>query len=228
MEWLNREINLIGKDGISILNNTEITVFGLGGVGSYVLETLVRAGVGNINIVDNDVIDKTNINRQIYALSSTIGKKKVDIAMIRCLDINPNVKIKSFDIFIKSKEEIENIVKNSDYVLDCIDTISSKLNIIEVCNNLNIPIISSMGTGNKLDPFKFKIMDIFDTKNCSVSKIIRKELRKRNINSLKVISSSEDDKRIDKNIKEISSISFVPSVVGILITSECIKDILKL
>lgn len=158
---------------------------------------------------------------------STIGKKKVDIAMTRCLDINPKVEINKYDIFVENKEEIRDIVCNSDYVLDCIDTINSKLNIIEVCNDLNIPLISSMGTGNKLEPLNFKVIDIFETKNCVISKILRKELRNRNINSLKVIASDEDDKRIDKDIKEISSISFVPSVVGILMTSECIKDILK-
>lgn len=228
MERFDRQINLIGKKGLNKLKNSEISIFGLGGVGSYVLETLVRTGVGKINIIDNDLIDETNINRQIYALQSNIGKKKVDIADERCKDINPKIIINKYDVFIETKDEIENIIKNSDYVLDCIDTISSKLNIIEVCKDLDIPLISSMGTGNRLEPLDFKVMDIFETKNCVVSKIIRKELRKRNINSLKVICSDEDDKRIDKSIKEISSISFVPSIAGILITSECIKDILNI
>ena len=228
MNWLDRQINLIGKDGINILSKSEITVFGLGGVGSYALETLVRTGIGKINIVDNDIIDKTNINRQLYALHSTIGKKKIDIAFSRCKDINPKVEIVKYDIFVENEEDIENIIKQSDYVLDCIDTIDAKISIINVANNLNIPIISSMGMGNKINPLELKVMDIFKTTNCPISKKVRRELRKENIKSLKVICSNEGDRRLDKDIKNVSSISFIPSIAGILMASECIKDLISL
>ncbi len=226
MNWLNREENLIGKEGIKLLEKSEVTIFGLGGVGSYALEILSRTGVGKINIIDNDIVDETNINRQLYALKSTIGKKKVDIAEERCIDINPKIKIKKYDLFIEKEEDIQNIVKTSDYILDCIDTISSKIKIVMIAKKLNIPIISSMAAGNKIDPSKLKITDIYNTQNCPLSKKIRKELRNQNIQKLKVVYSDEGDKRIDKNIKEISSISFVPSVAGILMASECIDDIL--
>ena len=226
MNWLNREENLIGKEGVDLLSKSEITVFGLGGVGSYALEILTRTGVGKINIIDNDIVDETNINRQIYALHSTIGKKKIDIAYERCIDINPSIEIKKYDIFIEKEEDIRRIIKDSDYILDCIDTISSKIKIVKIAKELNIPVISSMGAGNKLDPLKLKVRDIFNTQNCPVSKRMRKELRNINIKDLKVVCSDEGDKRIDENIKEISSISFVPSIAGILMASECIKDIL--
>ncbi len=225
MNWLDRQINLIGKDGINILSKSEITVFGLGGVGSYALETLVRTGIGKINIVDNDIIDKTNINRQLYALHSTIGKKKIDIAFSRCKDINPKVEIVKYDIFVENEEDIISIIRNSDYILDCIDTIDAKISIINVAKNLNIPVISSMGVGNKIKPLELKVMDVFKTTDCPMSKKIRKELRKKNIKSLKVVCSKEGDARLDKDIKDVSSISFVPSIAGILMASECIKDL---
>lgn len=227
MKWLERQNNLIGKDGSNKLNESEITVFGLGGVGSYALETLVRSGIGKINIVDNDVIDISNINRQIYALNSTIGKKKVDIAYARCLDINPELIIKKHDLFVNEKEEIAGIVKSSDYILDCIDTIDSKIKIIEIAKELQIPIISSMSTGNKLEPELLEITDIFKTNTCPIAKKTRKALRDLNIESLKVVCSSEDNMKLDKEKNEIATISFVPSVAGIMMTAECIKDILE-
>lgn len=228
MKWLDRQVNLIGEQGLEKLTNTEITVFGIGGVGSYALETLVRTGVGRINIVDNDTIDPTNINRQLYALHSTVGMKKIDVAYNRCLDINPELNIRKYDVFIESKEEIENIIKESDYVLDCIDTIDSKIQIIEVAKKLGIPLISSMSAGNKLEPGRLQITDVFQTKTCPISKIMRKKLRDSNIENLTVVCSDEENKKINNEKTEISTVSYVPSVAGILMTSECIKDILKL
>lgn len=227
MDWLEKEINLLGKGGIDLISKTEVTVFGVGGVGSYAVEILARTGIGTINIVDNDVIDKTNINRQLYALNSTIGHKKIDIAYDRCKDINPDIKINKYDLFIGKEKDIQKIIKNSDYVLDCIDTIPSKVSIIKVASELSISIIASMGTGNKLKPLSFKIRDIYNTKNCPLSKKLRKELRKNNIKSLKVVCSEEEDARINKDDKTISTISFVPSVAGIIMASECIKDVLE-
>lgn len=221
---------LIGDDGIKKLNNAKVAIFGVGGVGSYVLEALTRAGVGNIIIVDNDVISESNINRQIIATHSTIGKDKVEVAKNRALDINPNVKIDAFKVFYNN--ENNNIIdKSVDYIIDCIDTISSKIDLVVMAKKLNIPIISSMGAGNKLDPTKFEITDISKTSVCPLAKIMRKELRNRNIKNLKVVYSKEEPIKVsmvnEENKKVPGSISFVPSVAGLIIASEVVKDILK-
>ena len=228
MEYLQRQINLIGEEGLQKLKESEVSVFGLGGVGSFAVESLARAGIGKINIVDNDIIDITNINRQLYALHSTIGKKKIDISHQRLLDINPNSIIDKYDLFIDSHDQIREIIKNSDYVLDCIDTVDSKIKIIEVSKELGIEVISSMGTGNKLDPTKLKINDVYKTDNCPLAKKIRKDLRKKNIEDVKVICSDEGSKKIDNSKKEISTISFLPPIAGLLMASECIRDILEI
>lgn len=221
---------LIGDDGIKKLNNAKVAIFGVGGVGSYVLEALTRAGVGNIIIVDNDVISESNINRQIIATHSTIGKDKVEVAKNRALDINPNVKIDAFKVLYNN--ENNNIIdKSVDYIIDCIDTISSKIDLVVMAKKLNIPIISSMGAGNKLDPTKFEVTDISKTSVCPLAKIMRKELRNRNIKNLKVVYSKEEPIKVsmvnEENKKVTGSISFVPSVAGLIIASEVVKDILK-
>lgn len=221
---------LIGDDGIKKLNNAKVAIFGVGGVGSYVLEALTRAGVGNIIIVDNDVISESNINRQIIATHSTIGKDKVEVAKNRALDINPNVKINAFKVLYNN--ENNNIIdKSVDYIIDCIDTISSKIDLVVMAKKLNIPIISSMGAGNKLDPTKFEVTDISKTSVCPLAKIMRKELRNRNIKNLKVVYSKEEPIKVsmvnEENKKVPGSISFVPSVAGLIIASEVVKDILK-
>ncbi len=221
---------LIGDDGIKKLNNAKVAIFGVGGVGSYVLEALTRAGVGNIIIVDNDVISESNINRQIIATHSTIGKDKVEVAKNRALDINPNVKIDAFKVFYNN--ENNNIIdKSVDYIIDCIDTISSKIDLVVMAKKLNIPIISSMGAGNKLNPTKFEVTDISKTSVCPLAKIMRKELRNRNIKNLKVVYSKEEPIKVsmvnEENKKVPGSISFVPSVAGLIIASEVVKDILK-
>lgn len=221
---------LIGDDGIKKLNNAKVAIFGVGGVGSYVLEALTRAGVGNIIIVDNDVISESNINRQIIATHSTIGKDKVEVAKNRALDINPNAKIDAFKVFYNN--ENNNIIdKSVDYIIDCIDTISSKIDLVVMAKKLNIPIISSMGAGNKLDPTKFEVTDISKTSVCPLAKIMRKELRNRNIKNLKVVYSKEEPIKVsmvnEENKKVPGSISFVPSVAGLIIASEVVKDILK-
>lgn len=221
---------LIGDDGIKKLNNAKVAIFGVGGVGSYVLEALTRAGVGNIIIVDNDVISESNINRQIIATHSTIGKDKVEVAKNRALDINPNVKVDAFKVLYNN--ENNNIIdKSVDYIIDCIDTISSKIDLVVMAKKLNIPIISSMGAGNKLDPTKFEVTDISKTSVCPLAKIMRKELRNRNIKNLKVVYSKEEPIKVsmvnEENKKVPGSISFVPSVAGLIIASEVVKDILK-
>lgn len=228
--WLARTEALIGKENLLKLQNSNIVIFGLGGVGSYVVEGLVRAGVQNIGIVDKDIVDITNINRQLIADTTTIGKSKVDVEEKRILDINPTAKIIKIKEFVdknnieKTMNNILNLNSHIDYVVDAIDTISSKLEIIKYCKQNNINIISCMGTGNKLNANMFEIADINKTSVCPVAKIIRKELKKLEISSLKVLYSKEIP---IKNIQSASpaSISFVPSVAGLLIAGEVIKNI---
>lgn len=238
--WLNRTEMLIGKESVEKLNKSHVVIFGLGGVGSYVVEGLTRAGIGNISIIDKDIVDVTNINRQIIADTSTIGKSKVEVQEERIKKINPNVnviKIKEFvnkDNIEELMEKIKNIREKSnntkninkkvDYVVDAIDTVSSKLEIIKYCDEHNIKLISCMGTGNKLDASKFEITDIFKTSVCPLAKIIRKELKKLNIYNLKVLYSKENP--VKTNTASPASISFVPSVAGLLIAGEVIKDLM--
>ena len=222
---------LIGKQAIEKLKQAKVAVFGIGGVGSYVVEGLARAGVGSFILVDKDIVDKTNINRQIIATHKTIGLKKVEVAKHRILDINPDAVIETYsDFFMPNSPDLFD--KKTDYVIDCIDTITSKLELIVRAKNMNIPIISCMGTGNKLDPTKFEVTDISKTSVCPLAKVIRKELRNREINTLKVVYSKEEP--IKTNIfgeatkKQIpGSISFVPSVAGLIIAGEVIKDLIK-
>ena len=223
---------LIGKDSLEKLKNAKIAIFGIGGVGSYVLEGLVRAGVGNFVLVDKDDVDITNINRQIIATTSTIGKPKVEVAKSRALDINPDINIQIYKEFFTP--ETKGIVdKSLTYIVDAVDNVTAKIELAVRADKLNIPIISSMGTGNKLDNTKFEITDISKTSVCPPAKVIRKELRKRNIKKLKVVYSKEEpikveniDTKTGKNTP--GSVSFVPSVAGLTIAGEIVKDILKM
>lgn len=221
---------LLGKNGIEKLKKSKIAIFGIGGVGSYVVEGLARAGVSNFVLVDKDVVDLTNINRQIIATHNTIGKAKVEVAKERILSINPNAEIDIYQEFFMP--DTEGIIDESvDYIIDCIDTVTAKIELVVRANNLNIPIISSMGTGNKLDPTKFEITDIHKTSVCPLAKVMRKELKSRNIKKLKVLYSKEEPIKHDvkdENGKSIpGSVSFVPSVAGLIISGEVIKDIIK-
>ena len=220
---------LIGKEGIEKLQKAKVAIFGIGGVGSFVVEGLARAGVGNFILVDNDDICLTNLNRQIIATHKTLGMSKVEVAKQRILDINPNAKIEIRKEFF-TKESEEFIDKTVDYIIDCIDTVSSKIELILRAKNLDIPIISSMGTGNKLDPTKFEITDIYKTSVCPLAKVMRKELKNRGIDKLKVVYSKEEPIKIKQNEEEkckAGSISFVPSVAGLIISGEVIKDLIK-
>lgn len=225
MEQFSRTSLLIGEENLKKLNSAKIIVFGVGGVGSFVVESLVRSGIGNISIVDFDVVDITNINRQIIALHSTIGKKKVDVMKERIQDINPNAIINTYDTFI-SNETIDMFdLSEYDYAIDCIDNVTGKLLIIEKCINSNTKIISSLGTANKLDPSKLTITDISKTNTCPLAKVVRLELRKRGINHLNVLFSSELPIKNDTNV--LGSISFVPSTGGLLISSKVISDLIN-
>ena len=228
LDQFSRTELLIGKEGLKKLQESKVAVFGIGGVGSYVVEGLARAGVGHLIIVDYDKYDITNINRQLGALHSTIGKYKVDIMKQRILDINPNVIVEAY-----RPDQIEggetSIVNSSfTYVVDAIDTMANKIKLIEKANTENVKIITATGAGNKLDPTMFEIADIYKTSVCPVCKILRKELKQRNIKKLKVLYSKEIPQKPETNgERTLGSISFVPSVAGLIIAGEVIKDIIK-
>ena len=189
---------LIKKEGIEKLQNVKIAIFGLGGVGSFVVEGLVRVGVKNFVLIDDDKICLTNLNRQIIATRKTIGRYKVDVMKERILEINPDCNVETHQEFFMPGSETNIITNDLSYVIDCVDTVTAKLEIITQCKDKNIPVISAMGTGNKLDPSKFEITDIYKTSVCPLAKAMRKELRKRNIKDLKVIYSKEEPIKIDE------------------------------
>lgn len=221
---------LIGQEALQKLKNAKVAIFGIGGVGSYVVEALARVGIGSFVLVDKDTVSISNLNRQIIATLSTIGKNKVDIAKERILSINPNAKVETFtDFFMPGNTSIIN--NSITYIVDAIDTVTAKIELVMQAKKLNIPIISSMGTGNKLDPTRFEISDIYDTSVCPLAKVMRKELKARNINNLKVLYSKEKPIKtniIDENSKLIpGTISFVPSVAGLIIAKEVVFDLIQ-
>ena len=220
-----RTEKLIGKENMQKLHNTKVAIFGIGGVGSYVVEGLVRAGIENFVLVDNDKISVSNINRQIHATHETIGNYKVEEMEKRILKINPNTKVEKYNIFFMPDTKEQIINKKIDYIVDAIDTVTAKIEIIKQAKMLNIPIISSMGTGNKLDPTKIEVTDLYKTTICPLAKVMRKELRKENIENLKVVYSKEEPIKTGDRIP--GSVSFVPSVAGFIIASEIIKDLIK-
>ncbi len=220
---------LIGKEGVNKLANSRVAIFGIGGVGSFVVEGLARAGIGNFILIDKDDIDLTNLNRQIIATHRTIGKPKVEVAKERILDINPNANVEIHkEFFMPDSQDF--VDGSTTYMIDCIDTVTAKIELAVRAEKLNIPIISSMGTGNKLDPTRFEVSDIYKTSVCPLAKVMRKELKNRGIKKLKVVYSKEEPVKIDetKNSEQKrppASISFVPSVAGLIIAGEVIKDI---
>lgn len=226
-KWNSRTELLIGKENLEKLSKSKIIVYGIGGVGSFVVEGLVRAGIENIILVDNDVISPSNINRQIHATTSNIGKLKVECMKERILLINPNVKVETYVPTDMSIEEETLIDDSVSYVVDAVDTITTKLKLIEKSKKENVPIISCMGTGNKLDPTQFEISDIYKTSVCPLAKVMRKELRKRKITSLKVLYSKEEPIKHNTEKRTPASISFVPSVAGMIIAGEVVKDIIE-
>lgn len=229
-EVFSRTELLIGKEGLNKLKNAKVAIFGVGGVGSYVVEGLVRAGVGNFILVDNDDVALSNLNRQIIATQKTIGKPKVEVVKERILEINPEAKVEIYKEFFMP--DTQGIIDNSvSYIVDAIDTVTAKIELVLRANNLSIPIISSMGTGNKLDPTRFEVTDIYKTSVCPLAKVMRKELKSRGIKKLKVVYSKEEPVKIRKDEtkqKQVpGSISFVPSVAGLIIAGEVVKDIIK-
>lgn len=227
---------LIGKEAFYKLQNSYVAVFGIGGVGSFTAEALARCGIARLALFDMDTVSSTNINRQIIALNSTIGRKKVEVMAERIKDINPLCEVSENYVFYGADNEKSFDLTKYDYVVDAIDTVSSKLLIIENCVKADIPVISSMGTGNKLDPTAFEISDISKTSMCPLARVMRKELKARGITKLKVLYSKEkpispieptDNSEICQKRQIPGSISFVPSVAGLIIAGEVVKDIIK-
>ena len=223
---------IIGQDGLDKLKNSNVIVFGVGGVGSFACEAIVRAGVGNITIVDFDDVDITNINRQIPALHSTVGKFKVDVMKERLLDINPDLNIKTVKKVYNAETSDEILIEDYDYVVYAIDMVTSKIKLIEVCNEKGFKIVSSMGMGNKFDPTKIVVTDIYKTHTCPLAKVLRRELKNRRIKKLKVVYSTEQPIELKEKImngRKVTpgSVSFVPSVGGLIIASVVIRDLLE-
>jgi len=229
---------LIGEDGLKKLSNAKVAVFGIGGVGSYVAEALVRTGIGAITLIDDDAVHLTNLNRQLPALHSTLGQAKVAVMGERLRDINPDLKLEMLPMLYLSENADEIDLSRFDYVIDAIDTVSAKLELITRCAKLNVPIISSMGAGNKLDPTRLMIGDIYDTSVCPLAKVMRHECRKQGITALKVVYSTEEPvKRFAIDLDESGgshrkrqtpgSISFVPATAGLFIAYAVVSDLLK-
>lgn len=236
MTQFSRTEMLLGSNSTKHLSQCRVAVFGLGGVGSYTTEALARCGVGCLDLIDGDVVSVSNINRQLYALHSTVGNAKTEVAKRRIADINPSALVNGhYFFFDKTTADMLEFDK-FDYVVDAIDTVTSKLLLAEICAKKSIPLISCMGTGNKLDPTAFEIADVFETEMCPLAKVMRRELRKRNINSLKVVYSkevptkpSQDDcpEQPEGSRRSIpGSVAFVPSVAGLIVAGEVIKDLL--
>ena len=244
---------LLGEDALERLSKARVIIFGVGGVGGYVAEALARSGVGHIELVDKDVVDETNINRQIIALHSTVGRHKTEVMKERILDINPDAEVITHNIFYLPKtaneyeeseayDEID--FSKYDYVVDAVDTVTAKLFIIEEADRCKVPVISSMGAGNKLDPTSFKVADIYKTSICPLAKVMRRELKKRGIKKLKCVYSTEEalqikddktdgdtsvqdeEKGSGRKKKAPGSVAFVPSVAGLIIAGEVVKDLI--
>ena len=241
---------LLGKEGMDVLSKARVAVFGIGGVGGYVVEALARSGVGNFDLIDNDKVCLTNINRQIIATMDTLGKYKVDVAKDRILSINPKAVVNTYKTFYLPENAEEFDFNDYDYVVDAIDTVTGKIQLVLEAGKAGVPIISSMGAGNKLDATAFEVCDIYETSVCPLAKVMRRELKKRGVEKLKVVYSKEkamtpiDDENISCRTNYVcapdtkrtgivkrqipGSVSFVPSVVGLIIGGEVVKDLIEI
>lgn len=234
---------LIGDEPVDRLSNAKVAVFGVGGVGGFCVEALARAGVGTLHLYDDDTVSESNLNRQLVALHSTIGRPKVEVMAERVLDINPNCQVKAIRMFYLPQNADQVDLSQYDYVVDCIDTVAAKLELVSRCSALQVKIVSAMGSGNKLDPTAFVVTDISKTEGCPLARVMRKELRKRGINHLKVVYSKEEPRSPARPIEaEVpagsdtrpgstarrdtpGSISFVPAAAGLVLASAVIRDL---
>lgn len=238
---------LLGKEGMERLKNARVAVVGVGGVGGYVCEALVRSGVGSFDLIDDDKVCLTNLNRQIIATRSTVGKYKVDVMKERMLDINPDVQVETYKCFFLPENADDFPFAEYDYVVDAVDTVTAKIELVMKCQSMGVPIISSMGAGNKLDASAFQVADIYKTKMCPLAKVMRRELKKRGVKKLKVVYSEEKPTRPIEDMaiscrthcicppgaahkcterRDIpGSVAFVPSVAGLIVAGEVVKDL---
>ena len=229
--WCSRTEILLGAESIKKLEKATVAVFGIGGVGGFAAEALARSGVGNLELIDHDTVSVSNINRQIVALHSTVGKYKVDVMKDRILDINPEINVVAHKCFYLPETAAQFDFSKYDYVVDCIDTVTGKLQLVEAAKAAGIPIICSMGAGNKLDPAAFEVADISKTSVCPLAKVMRRELKKRNIKGVKVVYSKEEPVEAKVKVQADSrksvpgSCAFVPSVAGLILAGEVIKDL---
>jgi len=222
---------VIGEDNIDRLSESRVAVFGVGGVGGFVCEALARSGVGKLTLIDGDTVAKSNINRQIIALQSTVGRHKAEVMKERILDINPNAEVETHNIFLNAETAGTIDFPQFDYIIDAVDDIKAKVLLAKIADESRIPIIAAMGAGNKTDPTKFEVSDIFKTSVCPLARIMRHELKKAGIKKLKVVYSKETPKNPPYRFegeKTVGSLAFVPSVMGLIIAGEVIKDICKI
>ena len=231
-EESSRTAFVYGENAVKHLASVKVAVFGVGGVGGYICEALARAGVGHIDIFDRDTVSMSNINRQIIALHSTVGRSKVDVMRERMLDINPDCTVTAHNVFYLPENADQYDLSKYNYIADAVDTVSAKLEIITHAYALNIPVISAMGAGNKTDPTLFKVADINDTSVCPLARVMRKELKSRGIKKLKVVYSTEEPRKSGVSDPESGkaipgSLSFVPSVMGLIMAGEMINDLVK-
>ena len=228
MESNIRSEMLLGKESIESLKNSKVAIFGVGGVGGYVAEALARMGVGYIALIDNDKVSVSNINRQIIALHSTVGRYKTEVMKERILDINPNAKVETFNMFYLPENADSIDLKNYDYIADAIDTVSAKIELSVRADKLGVPIISAMGTGNKLDPTKLEVTDIHKTSGCPLARVMRKEMRDRGVKKLKVVYSKEEPvkpKFVAEKPSTPGSVAFVPSAAGLIMAGEIVRGL---
>ncbi len=234
-EQFERTRLLLGDGGMEKLNNSRVAVFGVGGVGGHLAEALVRSGVGEIDLIDDDTVSVTNLNRQAVATLSSVGKSKVEAMKERLLDINKNCKIHTHNCFFTPENSSEFDFSVYSYVADAIDTVSGKIELVVKSQECGTPVISSMGAGNKLDPTKFVVTDIYKTETCPLARVMRRELKKRNVKKLKVVYSTEpaitplscEDNSTHQKRQTPGSVAFVPSVAGLIMAGEIIKDLVK-
>ncbi len=218
---------LFGEEGMRYLASRRVAVFGLGGVGGHAAEAVVRSGIGSIDLVDGDIVDRSNLNRQIIALESTVGQPKVEAAASRFLDINPDLAVFRHNLFFSGETAESFDFSQYDYIIDAIDDIPAKVLMIRRAYEAGVPIVSSMGTGNKLDPLKLEVADIFETSVCPLAKTVRKALRKEGVPHLKVVYSREEPKKMQTGRGNVGSVSFVPAAAGLILAGEVIRDLLR-
>ncbi len=232
-ETFTRTELLLGEEGIEKLNNARVAIFGVGGVGGYVAEALARSGVGSFVLVDKDVVSMSNINRQIIATTKTVGLLKVQVMKERILDINPRAQVETRECFFLPETAADFDFGQYSYVVDAVDTVTAKLELVVQAKEAGVPIISSMGAGNKLDPTQFEVADIYDTSVCPLARVMRRELKKRKIDGLKVVYSREEAMTPKKLLSDESrrvipgSVAFVPSVAGLILAGEVVRDLIN-